>query len=82
VVLIALINAVMGLILLWEARTLSLRCGASAAPCLVRSPWSRSALIVVPNNMVADPNINVMGRSHGTILQVAEDNVAAVQACR
>ena len=80
VVLIALINAVMGLILLWEARTLSLplrRFGGalSGAVAVVAI-----GLIVVPNNMVADPNINVMGRSHGTILQVAEDNVAAVQA--
>ena len=82
VVLIALINAVMGLILLWEARTLSLplrRFGGAlsgaVAVCAI-------ALIVVPNNVVADPNINVMARSHGTVLEVAEDNVAAVQAVR
>ena len=82
VVLIALINALMGLILLWEARSLSLplrRFGGalSGAVAVVAI-----GLIVVPNNMVADPNINVMGRSNGTILQVAEDNVAAVQAVR
>ncbi len=80
VVLIALINALMGLILLWEARTLSLplrRFGGalSSAVAVVAI-----GLIVIPNNMVADPNINVMGRSKGTVLQVAEDNVAAVQA--
>jgi spermidine synthase len=82
VVLIALINALMGLILLWEARTLSLPLrrfgGALSGAVAVLA----IGLIVVPNNIVADPNINVMGRSNGTILQVAEDNVAAVQAVR
>jgi spermidine synthase len=82
VVLIALINAVMGLILLWEARSLSLplrRAGGALSGAVAAAAI---ALIVVPNNLVADPNINVMGRSHGTVLQVAEDNVAAVQAVR
>jgi spermidine synthase len=82
VVLIALINAVMGLILLWEARTLSLpvrRFGGALSGAVA---VAAIALIVVPNNMVADPNINVMGRSHGTVLQIAEDNVGAVQAVR
>jgi spermidine synthase len=82
VVLIALINALMGLVLLWEARTLSLpfrRVGGafSGAVAVVAM-----VLIVVPNNLVADPNINVMRRSHGTVLQIAEDNVGAVQAVR
>ena len=82
VVLIALINAVMGLVLLWEARTLSLpfrRVGGALSGAVA---VAAIALIIVPNNMVADPNINVMGRSHGTVLQIAEDNVGAVQAVR
>jgi spermidine synthase len=82
VVLIALVNAVMGLILLWEARTLSLplrRVGGafSGVVALVAV-----ALIVVPNNLVADPNVNVLQRSKSTVLQQAEDNVASVQAVR
>jgi spermidine synthase len=82
VVVIALINAALGLVLLWEARTISLPLrrlggafsGAVAAVAVV--------LIVVPNGMVVDPNINVMTKAGGTVLQVAEDNIAAVQAIR
>ena len=82
VVLIALINALMGLVLLWEARTLSMpfrRVGGALSGAVAVVAM---VLIVVPNNLVADPNINVMGRSHGTVLQIAEDNVGAVQAVR
>ena len=82
VVLIAMVNAVMGLILLWKAGTISLtirRAGASLSGAVA---IAAVVLIVVPNNLVADPNINVMTRANATILQQAEDNVAAVQAVR
>jgi spermidine synthase len=82
VVVIALINALLGLVLLWEARTLSLplrRAGGALSGVVAAAAVF---LIVVPNGMVVDPNINVMTRAHGTILQVAEDNIASVQAIR
>jgi hypothetical protein len=77
-----MVNAVMGLILLWEAKTVRLpirRAGASLSGAVA---VAAVVLIVVPNNLVADPNINVMARANGTILQRAEDDVASVQAVR
>jgi spermidine synthase len=82
VVLIAMVNAVMGLILLWEAKTVRLpirRAGASLSGAVA---VAAVVLMVVPNNLVADPNINVIARANGTILQRAEDDVASVQAVR
>lgn len=82
VVLIALVNAAMGVALLWEARTLSLplRRAGSALSGVVAV--AAVVIMVVPNDLVADPNINVMARAGATILQDAEDNIASVQAVR
>lgn len=82
VVLIAAINALTGLVLLREARSMALpwrRIGGvvSAAVAIVAV-----GLMVVPNRFVADPEANVLRRKGATMLAQAEDEVASTQAAR
>lgn len=80
VVVLAGINAITGLVLLWQAG-------------LVRRPqiWAGRAvgslasvaavvLLIVPNSFVADRIINQAARNGSTVMGQAEDEVAAVQA--
>jgi spermidine synthase len=80
VVLIAAINAVTGLVLLWQARPLGLtvrRAGSAfgglVAICAV-------VLMAVPNALVVDPSISDLNRSNATIFAQGEDEIASVQA--
>ena len=80
VVLIAAINAVTGLVLLWQAHPLGLTFrragsvfGGLVAICAV-------VLMTVPNVLVVDPSISDLKRSNATILGQAEDEIASVQA--
>jgi spermidine synthase len=82
VVLIAAVNALTGLVLLREARSMALpwrRIGGavSAAVAVVAI-----GLMVVPNRFVADPEANVLRRKGATMLAQAEDEVASTQAVR
>ena len=80
VVLIAAINAVTGVVLLWQARpvALVLRRAGSAIGGLVAI--GAVVLMVVPNVLVVDPSISNLDRHHAQILGQAEDDVAATQA--
>ena len=82
VVLLAAVNALMGFVLLWQARSFRIRLrwagravGAAAAAAAV-------VLLVVPNQLVADPLVNRVLRDGSVVLSKAEDQVAAVQAVR
>jgi spermidine synthase len=80
VILIAGINAVTGLILLTEAKSLRpqlLRFGRAVA---VASAVGAVVLMVVPNRFATDPSLNMLHRSKATVLAQAEDDIAAVQA--
>lgn len=82
VVLIAAINAVMGLFLLWEARSISLplrRAGGALASAVA---IAAVVLMVVPNRFVVDPEITVLRRSGAQLLAQSEDEIASVQAAR
>jgi spermidine synthase len=82
VVLMAAVNALMGLVLLSESRAMSLpvrRAGTAVSGAVAAAAI---ILMIVPNNLVADPSVNSLARSHATMLQQAEDNVASVQAVR
>jgi spermidine synthase len=80
VVLIAAINAVTGVVLLWQARPvpLVLRRAGSAIGGLVAV--GAVVLMIVPNVLVVDPSISVLYRHHAQILGQAEDDIAATQA--
>jgi predicted membrane-bound spermidine synthase len=80
VVLIAAINAVTGLVLLWQARPLGLtvRRAGSAFGGLVAVV--AVVLMVVPNVLVVDPSISDLNRSNATIFGQGEDEIASVQA--
>ena len=82
VVFIAAINAVTGLVLLWQARPigLALRRAGSAFGGLVAI--GAVVMMAIPNPLVADPEMSVLNRDHAIVFGQAEDEVASVQAAR
>lgn len=82
VVLLAAVNAVTGLLLLWKSRSFSLRLqrvgrviGTVAAAVAV-------AILIVPTALTADPLVNTARQRGDVVLAKAEDEVASVQAVR
>ncbi len=82
VVLIAAINALMGLVLLWEARSVSLplrRAGGALASAVA---IAAVVLMIVPNRLVTDPEITRLRRLGAQVLGQSEDEIASTQAAR
>jgi spermidine synthase len=80
VVLIAAINAVTGVVLLWQARPIALgmrRLGSALGGVVA---LAAVVLLIVPNVLVVDPSISNLNRRNAQILGQAEDDVAATQA--
>ncbi len=80
VVLIAAINALTGVVLLWQARPLAMavrRVGSAVGGIVA---VVAVVLMVVPNVLVVDPSTSTLNRLHATVLGQAEDDVAVTQA--
>jgi spermidine synthase len=82
VVLLAAINAVTGLVLLWQARSFGLRLRRIGRFVGVAATAVAVVVLVVPNQLVADPEINRARQAGDVLLAQAEDDVASVQAVR
>jgi spermidine synthase len=80
IVLLAAVNAVTGLALLSASGSVSLPIHRIARLTAGIATAAAVLLMVVPNQMVADPLINRVSRDNAQILASAEDSVASVQA--
>ena len=80
VVLLAAINALTGFVLLSQARSFGVRPQRIGRAVGVAATAVALALLIVPNQLVADPEINRANQEGGIVLSQAEDEVAAVQA--
>jgi spermidine synthase len=82
VVLLAAINAVTGLVLLWQARSFGARALNLGRLVGVAATAVAVVMLIVPNQFVADPEINRSRLAGDVVLGQAEDDVASVQAVR
>ena len=82
VVLLAAINALTGLVLLWQARSFGIRLRRVGRAVGVAATAAAVVLLVVPNQLVVDPEINRTRQEGAVVLAQAEDEVASVQATR
>jgi spermidine synthase len=80
VVLLAAINALTGFVLLSQARSFGVRLQRIGRAVGVAATAVALALLIVPNQLVADPEINRANQDGGVVLSQAEDEVASVQA--
>jgi spermidine synthase len=80
VVLLAAINALTGFVLLSQARSFGVRPQRIGRAVGVAATAVALALLIVPNQLVADPEINRANQDGGVVLSRAEDEVASVQA--
>jgi spermidine synthase len=80
IVLLAGINAVTGLALLKASGSVGLPIHRVARMTAAVATAAAAFLIVVPNQIVADPLVNRVTRDNAQILASAEDSVASVQA--
>jgi len=85
IVLLAGINAVTGLALLNASGSVSLPIHRVARIARITAGIATAAavlLMIVPNQIVADPLVNRVHRDNGQVLASAEDSVASVQAVK
>ena len=82
VVLLAAINAVTGLVLLWQARSFGVRLQRLGRAVGVAATVAAVVILIVPNQLVADPLVNRVQRLDASVLAQSEDEVASVQAVR
>ena len=82
VVLLAAVNAVTGLVLLWQAGSVSVPVRRIGRLVGVAATAIALAVLIVPNQLAADPQINRAHQEGDTVLAQAEDQVGAVQAVR
>ena len=80
VLLLALVNAGLGVALLAAEREIKPRLRLSGSVAGGLMAIAAVALFVVPNTLVVDPAVNTLGRSHATIVETAEDEIASTQA--
>jgi spermidine synthase len=80
VVLLAAINALTGLVLLWQARSFGVRALRLGRFVGVAATAVAVVVLVVPNQLVADPEINRARQAGDVLLAQGEDDVASVQA--
>jgi spermidine synthase len=80
VVLIAAINAAMGLVLLWQARSISLPVRRAGGVFASLVAIGAVVLMVVPNRLVVDPEVTALRRGSNQVLAQSEDEIASVQA--
>jgi spermidine synthase len=80
VVLLAGINAMTGLALLYASGSVSLPIHRIARMTAGIATAAAVLLMVVPNQIVADPLVNRVSRDNAQVLASAEDSVASVQA--
>ena len=82
VVLLAAINALTGLVLLWQARSFGVRLQRFGRAVGVAATVAAVVVLIVPNQLVADPLINRVHQLNADVLAQSEDEVASVQAVR
>jgi len=82
VVVLAAINALTGLVLLWQARSVGVRLQRVGRAVGVAATAAAVIVLIVPNQLVADPQVNRARREGDVVLSQAEDQVASVQAVR
>jgi spermidine synthase len=82
VVLIAVINALTGVVLLWQARSLAPRLRRAGGVLAAATVIAAIILMIVPNRLVSDPAVNALRRKGAVTLAQAEDEVASSQAVR
>lgn len=82
IVLLAGINAITGLALLSASGSVSLPIHRIARIAAGVATAAAVLLMVVPNQIVADPLVNRVSREDAQLLAIAEDSVASVQAVK
>jgi spermidine synthase len=82
VVLLAVINALTGFVLLSQARSFGIRLQRVGRAVGMAAAAAAVALLIVPNQLVADPEVNRAHQEGAVVLSQAEDEVASVQAVR
>ena len=82
VVLLAVINALTGLVLLWQARSFRVRLQRFGRAVGAAATVAAVVVLIVPNQLVADPLVNRVHQLHADVLAQSEDEVASVQAVR
>jgi spermidine synthase len=82
VVLLAAINALTGLVLLWQARSFGVRLRRAGRVIGVAATAVAVVVLVVPSDLTADPLVNSARHEGDVVLAQAEDDVASVQAVR
>jgi len=80
VVLLAAINALTGFVLLSQAHSFGVRLQRAGRAVGVAATAVALALLIVPNQLVADPEVNRAHQEGAVVLSQAEDEVASVQA--
>jgi spermidine synthase len=80
VVLLAAVNALMGFVLLWQSHSVRIRLRWAGRAVGAAATAAAIVLMVVPNQLVADPLTNHVNRDGSVVLSTAEDQVASVQA--
>jgi spermidine synthase len=82
IVLIAAVNAATGLVLLLQDRGLPVRFRRAGSLVSAAVGIAAVVLLLVPNRLVADPEINNLHRVRATLFASQEDDIASVQAGR
>jgi spermidine synthase len=82
VVVLAAINALTGFVLLWQARSIGIRLQRVGRAVGMAVAAAALAVLIVPNQLVADPLVNRTRQDGAVILSQAEDEIASVQAVR